>query len=147
MVPRSRRDFLHMGLGVTAGGLLLPAAASLTEASGDLGSYATFLDQEKKAQPKTPDPQPPQGAAFRLTEDNILGPYHRPNAPFRGKITAPLEPGTILLISGRVWGFDTRRPLANTVIDIWQANADGRYDNDDPDRPPAANVFLNRARL
>ena len=148
MYRATRRDFLHAGLGITAGGLLLPAAASLTEASGDIGSYAAFLDQEKKTQPKMPpDPQPPQGAAFRLTEDNILGPYHRPNAPFRAKITPPLEAGTVLLISGRVWGFDTRRPLANVVIDIWQANADGRYDNDDPQRPPAANVFLNRARL
>jgi catechol 1,2-dioxygenase len=67
--------------------------------------------------------------------------------PLRAKITPPLEPGTVLLISGRVWGFDTRRPIENVVIDIWQANAEGRYDNDDPQRPPAANVFLNRARL
>src|SRR5947209_3208496 len=72
MYHGTRRDFLHVGLGITAGGLLLPAAAQLTEASGDLGSYAAFLDQEKQAQPKgPPDPQPPQGAAWRLTEDNI----------------------------------------------------------------------------
>jgi hypothetical protein len=34
----TRRDFLHLGLGVTTGGLLLPAAVQLTEASGGLGS-------------------------------------------------------------------------------------------------------------
>jgi protocatechuate 3,4-dioxygenase beta subunit len=147
----TRRDFLNLGLGVTAGGLILPAAAQITEASGDLGSYAGFLDQEYgQPQPKTApaqNPQPPQGDAWRLTEDNILGPYHRPSAPFRAKITPPLEAGTVLVISGRVWGFDTRRPLENVVIDIWQANAEGRYDNDDPRHPPAANVFVNRARL
>jgi catechol 1,2-dioxygenase len=147
----TRREFLHVGLGVTAGGLLLPAAAQLTEASGDLGSYASFLEQDTaQPQPKTPpaqNPQPPQGNAWRLTEDNILGPYHRPNAPFRAKITPPLEAGTVLLISGRVWGFDTRRPLENALLDIWQANAEGRYDNDDPKRPPAANVFVNSARI
>jgi catechol 1,2-dioxygenase len=147
----NRRDFLNVGLGVGAGGLILPALAQITEASGDLGSYASVLGQETQlAQPKTPpvqNPQPPQGNAFRVTEDNILGPYHRPNAPFRAKITPPLEAGTVLVISGRVWGFDTRRPLENVLIDIWQANAEGRYDNDDPRRPPAANIFMNRARL
>jgi protocatechuate 3,4-dioxygenase beta subunit len=154
MIQSTRRDFLHLGLGATAGGLLLPAAAQITEASGGLGSYASFLEQEEKqaAAGKTPGqapqgPQPPQGNAWRLTEDNILGPYHRANAPFRAKITPPLEAGTVLLISGRVWGFDTRRPLENVVVDIWQANAEGRYDNDDPQRPPAANVFVNRSRL
>ena len=149
MQPTTRRDFLNLGLGVTAGGLILPAMAQITKASGDLGSYASFLEQEPQPAAKTPPqgPQPPQGNAWRLTEDNILGPYHRPSAPFRAKITPPLEPGTVMVISGRVWGFDTRRPLENAVIDIWQANTEGRYDNDDPQRPPAANVFINRARL
>ena len=32
-------------------------------------------------------------------------------------------------------------------MDIWQANAEGRYDNDDPDKPPKKDVFLNRARM
>jgi protocatechuate 3,4-dioxygenase beta subunit len=62
----------------------------------------------------------------------VLGPYHRANAPLRAKVTPPLVPGTVLVISGRVWRFDMRRPIDNVVIDIWQANAEGRYDNDDP---------------
>ena len=33
------------------------------------------------------------------------------------------------------------------MIDIWQANAAGRYDNDDQKSPPAKNVFANRLRL
>ena len=53
----------------------------------------------------------------------------------------------MLVVEGRVWGHDTRRPLAHATLDIWQANAQGRYDNDDPDKPPAAGVFLNRTRL
>ena len=141
----SRRDFVKQGcLGLaTAGGagFILAADALPTEASGGLGVYANYA-QEK---PKPKGGQRP--AAWAVTEDNILGPFHRPGAPFRGKVTPPLEPGTVLLISGRVFGFDTRRPLGNAVLDIWQANAQGRYDNDDPRRPPAANVFLNRTRL
>jgi len=148
---------MRTGLATATGSLLLPAFAEPTEASGDLGAYGSFILQ----QPPPPTAQElaatrlrelaiPAAQApgnFRLTEDNILGPYHRPNSPFRGKITPPLEPGTVLVIRGRVWGMDTRRTLTNVVLDVWQANAQGRYDNDDRERPSAANLFVNRARL
>lgn len=52
-----------------------------------------------------------------------------------------------MLISGRVWGHDTRKPLARAVLDVWQASHAGRYDNDDPKAPPAKDVFLYRSRL
>jgi catechol 1,2-dioxygenase len=154
MSELSRRQFLGTGLGVTAGGLLLPALATPTEASGELGRYGEFITQQtpppdlaanRIRELAIPAAQPP--ANFRLTEDNILGPYHRTGAPFRGKITPPLEPGNVLVIRGRVWGLDTRRILANATLDVWQANAQGRYDNDDPQRQPAANLFIHRARL
>jgi catechol 1,2-dioxygenase len=158
MSDSSRRQFLQTGLAVGAGGLLLPSLAIATETSGELGAYGQFVAQQ------TPQPTPAELAATRLrelaipagqapamnaraTEDNILGPYHRPNVPFRAKITPPLEPGTVLVIKGRVYGLDTQRPLPSAVIDIWQATASGRYDNDDPQRPPAANLFVNRARI
>jgi catechol 1,2-dioxygenase len=140
----SRRDLLRQGVfGLAAGGaggLVLRADAQVTPASGTLGSYGAFLAQNDKAPLKLP-------AKWQPTEDNILGPYYRPGAPFRAKVTPPLEPGDVLLVSGRVWAFDTKKPLANAVLDIWQANAQGRYDNDDPRNPPAKDVFLNRARL
>ncbi len=150
----SRRGFMARGVQLaTAGsaGLILAADAMPTEASGNLGTYADYLRQELLFQNPAAGPVPVQGQAapanWNLTETNILGPYHRAGAPFRAKITPPLEPGTVLLISGRVWAQDTRRPLANCTLDVWQANAQGRYDNDDPQRPPAATFFKNRARL
>lgn len=143
MSDTSRRSFLQKGLILAGAGSLavLPASAAPTEPSGGLGTYGAYLTggAGKPAGGKRP--------AWSPTEDNILGPFHRENAPFRGKVTPPLEPGTVMVISGRVFGHDTRKPLPNTVIDIWQANAEGRYDNDDPKRPPAAHVFLNRCRL
>jgi catechol 1,2-dioxygenase len=151
MFDLSRREWLtHSVLGVgTAGAasLILAAEALPTEQSGELGEYGRAVRQDPIANgaPAVQGLQLP--ANRRATETNILGPYYRRGAPFRAKITPPLEPGTVLLISGRVWGLDTRRPLANAVIDIWQANAQGRYDNDDPRNPPAAGVFKNRARL
>lgn len=144
MSDTSRRNFLGTGIALASAGSLafaLPADAGPTAPSGDLGGYGRYLGEKPAAAGGEKRP------AWAVTEDNILGPFHRENAPFRGKVTPPLEPGTVLLISGRVFGFDTRKPLPNTVIDIWQANEAGRYDNDDPKRPPAANVFLNRCRL
>jgi catechol 1,2-dioxygenase len=167
----SRREFIKQGsLGLAtlgSAGLVLRADARPTEASGQLGSYARYLKAERQAgqgqaQPKGQAERQdgnrnlindkrsgnyslPEKAA--PTEDNILGPFYRSGAPFRAKITPPLEAGTVLVISGRVWGFDTKKPLAQAVIDIWQANAQGRYDNDDPKNPPAKDVFRNRARL
>ncbi len=141
MSTSSRRDFLRQGcLGLTAAGtgawLLHPAAAP-TPGSGSLGAYAAVLQAEQRN----------PAANLAPTEDNILGPYYRAGAPFRGKVTPPLEGGTVLVVSGRVYGFDTKKPLVRAVLDVWQANAQGRYDNDDPKNPPAKDIFKNRTRL
>jgi catechol 1,2-dioxygenase len=92
-------------------------------------------------------PAPVAPKDLRPTEDNILGPFYRKGAPFRAKITPPLIEGTVMLIAGRVWGVDTRKPLAGCVLDVWQADHHGRYDNDDESKPPKPDVFANRARL
>lgn len=144
MADSSRREFLSRGLvGLSAGlGVLtLRADAQPTPASGRPDDALALLQKEAGAAAAAP------AGKWEPTADNILGPFHRPGAPFRAKITPPLEPGDVLLISGRVWGFDTRKPLVNAVLDVWQANAKGRYDNDDPKNPPARDVFKNRARL
>jgi catechol 1,2-dioxygenase len=144
----TRRDFLRFGsTGLAAlgiGSLRLAADTPPTESSGSLGAYGKYV----RDKPATPTAASPAGSRiWQPTEDNILGPFYRPSAPYRAKITPPLEPGDPLLIRGRIWGFDTRQSLAHATLDIWQANANGRYDNDDPDKPPKEGVFLNRARL
>src|SRR4028119_418932 len=127
----SRRDFLRSStLGLAAlgsGGLLLRGDAQPTPPSGNV--------PEQIAPPKL----------LVKTEPNIMWPFFRSNAPSRAKITPPLAQGVVMLIQGRVWSFQTKKPLPNTVLDIWQANAAGRYDNDDASKPPGPKVFLNRA--
>jgi len=144
----SRRELLkHAALGLAAAGaaaLTLRAGAQATPGSGDLGAYGDYLEARGESPQQAPAEAQDKWAA---TEDNILGPFHRAGAPFRGKITPPLEPGDVLLITGRVWALDTRQALAGVVIDIWQANKAGRYDNDDPRNPPKADQFTNRARI
>jgi len=149
MTSLDRRRFLsNAGLGAATGALVLPAYIAATEASGIAGDYGRVYGAELKSQVAAiaiPEAKPP--APLKPTEDNILGPFYRKRAPFRAKITPPLEPGDPLVVRGRVWGADTRRPLANAVLDIWQANAKGRYDNDDPQNQPKSGVFVNRARI
>ena len=142
----SRREFFRGGLAAAGvAGLTLRADALPTLPSGTLDHYPPFRVLAETPLPAT-DPGKLADAA-RPTQDNILGPYFREGAPYRAKITPPLVKGVTMLIRGRVWGFDTKKPLANAVLDIWQADADGRYDNDDPKRPPATGVYVNRARV
>lgn len=75
------------------------------------------------------------------------GPFYVPGAPFRARLAPPGEPGTPLVLAGRVLGPDCR-PLAGAVLDVWQANAAGRYsltrETGEPDDP---SEFLLRGRL
>src|SRR5436190_18761825 len=142
----SRRELFRGGL-ATAGvaALTLRADALPTLPSGTLKHYPEFQVLADTPLPfVAPTALLPDSA--RPTEDNILGPYFREGAPYRAKVSPPLAKGTTLLVRGRVWGFDTKKPLANAVLDIWQADADGRYDNDDPKNPPAKGLFVNRTR-
>ena len=147
----SRRDFLQWGaVGLAAAGstsLLLRADAAPTADSGELGAYGNVTPAKPEGIAPTGSTPATSNPVLKVTERNILGPFHRGGAPFRGKVTPPMEPGKVLLISGRVWSFKTKKPLTNAILDIWQANDAGRYDNDDWQNPPAKNVFLNRARL
>jgi len=68
------------------------------------------------------------------------GPFYRTGAPFRGKLSLPGEPGTQFVLSGRVWAFDTKRPLSGAVLDFWHVDMDEKYSNGTTD-------FRNRGRL
>lgn len=141
-----RRNFLGSLGVIAAGGLLLPEHIRATETSGSLGSYESVV-KAHSGQPILEVAGVPEVKPEKLTEENILGPYFRDRAPFRAKVTPALEPGETLVIRGRVWGLDRREPLSNAVVHVWQANAEGRYDNDDPKNPPKEGVFCNRARV
>ncbi len=87
-----------------------------------------------------------ESQACRATEDNIEGPFYRANAPWQTQLVGPKEPGTLLTISGVVYGPDCRTPLPNITVDVWHANHKGSYDNDGRDDPPN-NAFHLRGRM
>jgi catechol 1,2-dioxygenase len=72
------------------------------------------------------------------TESNIEGPFYRKEAPFRSNLAEGLK-GDPLKISGKVRGVDGT-PLAGAVVDVWQADKAGQYDNESP-------KFVLRGRL
>ena len=130
----SRRQMLSR---FAAGGVLSslsPLAATVGEEG--LGRYARYFAEA--------EPAPEADPGLAPTEPNILGPYFRSGAPWRGKVCPPCAAGEVLLIGGRVLSTD-RTPLA-AQIDIWHADHQGRYDNDDPQHPPGE-TMLNRIRL
>ncbi len=142
MPSRSRRDFVKASLFGAAGvvGLRLPAAARPTEPNGGIEEYKEFLEKYRL-------PELPASAPASPTTHNILGPYHRKGAPFRGKVTPPFAPGQTLLVQGRVWSWDTKQPLGNVTIDIWQANHEGRYDHEGPENEAARGYYGYRIRI
>ncbi len=63
------------------------------------------------------------------TEATVFGPFHVADAPHyaHGEDVANGAVGTPCLVRGSVRGLQGE-PVANAVIDVWQADADGKYD-------------------
>ena len=64
------------------------------------------------------EPTPRQGA----------GPFYTPDSPHRASLLEPGMPGTPLVLVGHVLQTSCQ-PLAGVLLDFWQSNDAGRYDN------------------
>lgn len=58
------------------------------------------------------------------------GPYYKDNAPFRKTISPKGNTGEALRVSGKILKDDCKTPVANAVLDIWQANESGDYEDE-----------------
>lgn len=72
----------------------------------------------------TPECREPGQATIAQTE----GPFFKPSTPRRTSLVEPGMTGTRLVVTGMVL---TRacRPIAGALLDFWQADAAGEYDN------------------
>jgi catechol 1,2-dioxygenase len=59
---------------------------------------------------------------------NILGPAYRRGAPLRSNLCGADEPGTPLMMSGRVVAASSCKPLPGALLDVWQVDANAEYD-------------------
>ncbi|MFI6642377.1 carbohydrate-binding protein [Streptomyces sp. NPDC050504] len=89
----------------------VPALARTSANSGTELEPTPFCDDGD-------DPTPPQ----------MEGPYFKPNSPKRTSLVDASTPGTRLTVSGYVFGRSCQ-PIANALLDFWQADVNGAYDN------------------
>ena len=76
--------------------------------------------------------QNPLDECFPTTLDYYgEGPFYTENPPEieNGLLADINEPGTRMIISGRVSNLDCTEFIPNTIIDVWHANDAGQYDN------------------
>jgi protocatechuate 3,4-dioxygenase beta subunit len=63
-----------------------------------------------------------------VTPELTEGPYFTANSPERASLLEAGTAGTKLVITGYVYTTDCK-PVANALLDFWQADANGVYDN------------------
>lgn len=140
MGKATRRNFLQhtaYGLaGLSSAGLILRADMSPTVATVS-GEEANRVLIQMGAIPT--DAAGAKGELKQITPMSY-GPWYKPGAPFRAKLSLPGEPGTTFVLLGRVWAFDTKRPLPGVVLDFWHVDLQEKYSNGVTD-------FRNRGRL
>src|ERR1051326_195560 len=67
-------------------------------------------------------------SALPLTVSETEGPYFKSSSPETTTLVTDTTQGTLLTVSGQVLTQDGT-PVANALLDFWQANASGQYDN------------------
>ena len=63
-----------------------------------------------------------------LTPEETEGPYFKAGSPEQANLVQAGMPGTKIVITGYVYTADCK-PVANALLDFWQADANGNYDN------------------
>lgn len=100
-----------------------PAAALLSAAGA-----APALARDRDAGGSLLDPTPQCDDGDHPTPPQMEGPYFKPNSPNRSDLVVPGHPGVPLAVSGYVFTRDCR-PVAGALLDFWQADHGGVYDN------------------
>lgn len=133
-----RRDFLQQtGFGLAmigASGLVLRSDARPTPRSLDAGEAEIIFNEISINNLNDKDDLKP-------TVSRDIGPFYRSGAPYRAKLTPPFEPGTVLVVTGRIWSFETKKPLGGAALNLWQV------DNQTADYSAGNGDFKNRARI
>jgi len=118
---------VRLGLGIIAAGAVfgtavapaafaqtLPGQSTSVEAQTDTGLSPTTVGQTTSVQ------------ALTLAETE--GPYYKTNSPEISSLVQPGLQGTVLTLTGQVLD-QGGQPVAHALLDVWQADAGGAYDN------------------
>jgi len=134
--PFTRRLFAALGLALPAT-LLTALIARRVGSSPQLAPMALGQSTSPTATPTTAAPPTPvlvptpacgddddDDATLAQTE----GPFFSPDSPERSSLLEYDLPGDRVTVAGYVYATDCR-PVAGALIDFWQADAAGEYDN------------------
>ncbi len=149
----SRRGFLvgavSLSASLAASGAVLGACSDDGDGSGQLVDATTGLPEPATptgaaaptgtAAATTADASPPDTSPVALTptptcddeqtSEQTEGPFYSPGVPEKPDFRADVDHGDPMVLTGVV--VDTAcTPIADTVIDVWHADADGVYDNE-----------------
>ncbi|HSA99787.1 MAG TPA: hypothetical protein VLE49_04000 [Anaerolineales bacterium] len=123
----------------------LSACASATPAttnssSSDPNTMAPTASRNKAATPIVPDTGGNDTTntstlacsggvqSASLTPELTEGPYFKAGSPERASLLEDGTAGTQIVVTGYVYTADCK-PIANALLDFWQADANGNYDN------------------
>lgn len=125
----TRRMFLKSSLLVTATALL--AACNISVLGQKKDSTPTTTPEPTGPLPTktaTLAPTPTCGPDHEPSPALTEGPYFTPNSPERSSLMEKGMKGVKLVLTGAVLTTDCK-PIKHALLDFWQANHDGEYDN------------------
>ncbi len=123
----TRRRLLQTGALITSGALLAACADAIPPLAAP-PSPTPQQSQPAAGEPAALAPTPACDDGDDPTPAQTAGPFYTPDTPQRTSLLEVDTPGTRLLLTGRVLATDCT-PLANALLDFWQTNDAGEYDN------------------
>ena len=64
-----------------------------------------------------------------LTMSTLQGPHYKEGAPLKKDLAKGIE-GEKIIITGKVFDFYDCKPIHGAILDFWQADSTGKYDNE-----------------
>lgn len=121
----SRRSFLQISL-ILSIAFLIAACAGPVSTTGSAGNTTASPSATTGAQATTLTPaRTCNGVA---TQSQTEGPFYKAGSPERTSLRETGLSGTPLTVTGYVLS-TTCKPIAHTLLDFWQADSNGNYDN------------------
>ncbi|MFG2752375.1 dioxygenase family protein [Streptomyces xanthophaeus] len=103
-------------------------AAALAAGTPLLIGGGAALARDQRGAGASPGLTPACDDGDHPTVPQTEGPYFKPNSPLRTSLVTASTPGTRLTVSGYVFG-RACLPVAGALLDFWQADVNGAYDN------------------
>ena len=116
------------------GGLAIGVPAVVAACSSGGGDRTTRRPGATAASPSTGaagslPPTPACGDHAEATRAQTEGPFFEPSSPEKSNFVADVGNGTKVVLTGSVLT-TACQPVTRALLDVWQADPDGNYDND-----------------